>query len=106
MEGAKSSDGTRAVRSDDDISLGHSHQHQALFNIGDLTPSLYESDLAAGLLPNKITDLSSLLNSGEARSPKLNRATEAERITTFERQDGADKNCGKPDSEEAIRLTS
>lgn len=37
-------------------------------------PSLYESELATGLLPNKITDLSSLSNSGEARSPILNRA--------------------------------
>ena len=46
----------------------------ALFNIGDLTLSLYESELATGLLPNKITDLSSLSNSGEARSPILNRA--------------------------------
>ena len=47
----------------------------ALFNIGDLTLSLYEGELATGLLPNKITDLSSLSNSGEAGSPKLNRAT-------------------------------
>ena len=47
----------------------------ALFNIGDLTLSLYESELATGLLPNKITDLSSLSNSGEAGSPKLNRAS-------------------------------
>ena len=46
-------------------------------------------------------------------SPELNSRvrgsllnTEAERITTFERQDGADKNRGKPDSEEAIRITS
>ena len=46
----------------------------ALFNIGDLTLSLYESELATGLLPNKITDLSSLSNSGEARLPILNRA--------------------------------
>ena len=30
-------------------------------------PSLYESELATGLLPNKITDLSSLSNSGEAQ---------------------------------------
>ena len=48
----------------------------ALFNIGDLTLSLYESELATELLPNKITDLSSLSNSGEARSPKLNRASD------------------------------
>ena len=47
---------------------------QALFNIGDLTLSLYESELAIELLPNKITDLSSLSNSGEARLLKLNRA--------------------------------
>ena len=41
-------------------------------------PSLYESELATGLLPNKITDLSSLSNSGEARSPILNRALSIE----------------------------
>ena len=46
------------------------------------------------------------MNSSIQESSKFTRATEAERITTFERQDGADKNCGKPDSEEAIRLTS
>ena len=52
---------------------------QALFNIGDLTLSLYESELAIELLPNKITDLSSLSNSGEARLLKLNRAENDEK---------------------------
>ena len=55
----------------------------ALFNIGDLTLSLYESELATGLLPNKITDLSSLSNSGEARSPILNRACSVGRSPTI-----------------------
>ena len=39
------------------------NSERALFKIGDLGRLLYESELATELLPNKITDLSSLSNS-------------------------------------------